>query len=64
MSAVPGDDDRPTRTAWCSTCRATQPCAPVAGWGDKNASPPHRCLVCDQLVPNPIIRLFSRRTPE
>lgn len=63
MSATPTDDNRsPQLTAWCGTCRATQPCIPSRDNGRQPASPPYRCVSCEQVVANPVIRLRSRRS--
>ena len=65
MSAAPIHDAcPPALSAWCSTCRSTQPCAPSQDKGNRPASPPYRCLTCGQITPNPVIRLLSRRTSE
>ena len=46
-------DDPPARlTAWCATCRASQPCAP--------GGPPYHCAVCGAHTPNAILRLAVR----
>ena len=65
MSAAPIDDARPPLlTAWCGTCRSTQPCIPSRSNGAQPASPPYRCANCEQVVANPVIRLRSRRAAE